>query len=239
MLLRMMMAANKGGLPGPPDPNFSDVALLLHNEGANGSATFTDNSPSPKTAIVGAGAVISTAQFKFGSSSHFNNADNQNVHYASHADFGFGSGDFTLECFARASNTSSRLNTLIDTRNGSATGITVFIGGGIFTVPANSIGVSSNTGILATGGTISADTWFHIAITRSGTTLRGFVDGVQAFSVTDARTYAAASTCYIGSSFGLDSFQGMGGYIDEVRITKGVARYTSTFTPPAAPFPDH
>jgi hypothetical protein len=224
----------------PSDPNFSNVVLLCHMEGANGGATFTDSSSSAKTITVLTGTTNSNTQVKFGSTSCFiTGSDSGGLSLASSADFGFGAGDFTIEAWCYATNVTSRLNTIFDCRLSGATGVQLFIGGGAYTVAASSIGCSSNTGILATGTGVSANTWLHCALTRSGTTLRGFVGGAQAFSVTDSRTYASSAAVYIGRDPNGTSLQGFGGYLDDVRVTKGVARYTANFTPPTAAFPDH
>jgi hypothetical protein len=223
---------------GPSDPNFSNVVLLLHMEGSNGGTSFPDSSSSAHSCTGLTSTSTSTTQVKFGSTSCFVNSDSGGVSVGASSDFGFGTGDFTIEAWCYATNVTSRLNTIFDCRV-SGTGVQLFIGGGAFTVPASSIGCSSNTGILATGTGVSANTWLHCALTRSGTTLRGFVGGTQAFSVTDSRTYASSTAIYVGRDNAGTSLQGFGGYLDDVRVTKGVARYTSNFTPPTATFPDH
>lgn len=220
----------------PTDPDFDDVVALLHFDGEDESTTFTD--VTGKTWTAAGDAQLDTAQKKFGTASLSLDGTGDYISAESAADFGFGDGDYTLECWARASNVTTRVNGLLDTRTAANTGVQFFFGGGQFTVPASRIGCSSNTGILATGGTVSANTWHHVAIAREGTTIRGFVDGALAFSVTDSRTYAAASTCFVGADYAGTAAQRFGGHIDDVRITKGLARYTEAFTPPAAPFPD-
>jgi hypothetical protein len=235
-----LLLADAGG-GGATDTYYSSVTLLLHGEGSNHSTTFTDNSSSPKTpSVSGSGAVeISTSQSKYGSASISTNATAVALDYASNAGFGFGSGDYTLEAFVRSSNTSSQINTIFDTRNGSTTGVQFWMGGGVASQPGNVLGCSSNTAVMATGGTVSANTWIHCALCRSGTTLRGFVDGVQAFSITDSRTYASSAPCRLLGDYASSSGQFMlSSFLDEVRITNGVARYTANFTPPSSAFPN-
>jgi hypothetical protein len=224
------------------DPYYANVSLLLHCEGSNGGTTFTDNSPSPKTpTISGTGSITtSTTHAKYGSTGIWVNSATAAVamDYATDAGFGFGSGDFTMEAFVYSNNTSSLINTIFDTRDGSHTGICFWMGGGVFSQPANVLGISSNSAVLATGGTVAANTWVHLAIARSGTTLKGFVDGVQAFSITDSRTYASSAPCRFGLDYAATAAQNLLGYVDELRITKGVARYTTGFTPPSSAFPN-
>lgn len=73
------------------------------------------------------------------------------------------------------------------------------------------------------------DRWPHYIMVRSGSTLRVYVDGVQKYSCTDTTNFNAAGPMYIGAfSGGNWSF---GGNFDEVRLSKGIARWTSDFTP--------
>ena len=86
----------------------------------------------------------------------------------------------------------------------------------------------------------SANTWYYVAVTRSGNTFKLFRDGVQnGATVTNAGSCpATASTgaLYVGAEVG-GGFANWNGYIDDLRITKGYARYTSNFTPPTTAFP--
>src|SRR6185437_4647016 len=89
-----------------------------------------------------------------------------------------------------------------------------------------------------TGAALSANTWYHVAFVRSGNTITAYVNGVQYGSpVTDSSTATFNNQVFIGSY--ADSYGKFQGYIDELRVTKGVARYLANFTPPNAPFPNH
>lgn len=238
-LLAAVIAASRRraiGGGGPGDPFWANVSSLLHFDGADASTTFTDQTG--KTWAAFGSAQLDDAQFKFTPTSGLFIATTSFISTASDAGFGFGAGDYTLECFARANNVTTRVNGIFDTRTGSNTGTQFFFGGGAFGVPASRIGFSSNTAVIATGGTVTANTWHHVALARQGTTVRGFIDGVQAFSATDSRTYASASTCFIGADFAGTTGQRFDGWIDDARITKGVARYTANFAPPNGPFPN-
>jgi len=82
----------------------------------------------------------------------------------------------------------------------------------------------------------SLDTWHHVAVTRAGTAVKVFLDGAVVGTGTSSATFLSASSCRIGGASWGSSING--GYVDEVRITNGIARYTAAFTPPDAPFPD-
>jgi len=88
-----------------------------------------------------------------------------------------------------------------------------------------------------TAPTVPADEWVHVAVTFDGTTFRLFVNGVLGDSGTKTVNSAGSSTRnYINRDIAV----GIGGecWLDNFRITDGVARYTSNFTPPTKAFPD-
>jgi hypothetical protein len=92
-------------------------------------------------------------------------------------------------------------------------------------------------------GTFALNTWHHIAVSRSGSSIRAFANGTQAGSTatnTDAFTHNKAGNrpLRIGELNDGTYLFGVNGYIDDIRITKGVARYTASFTPPTEPFPN-
>jgi hypothetical protein len=76
-------------------------------------------------------------------------------------------------------------------------------------------------------------TWQYIAIARSGTTLKGYVNGSSVVTTTSTYNFSAVTNTYIGSNPSTGS-QDFNGYLDDLRITKGYARYTSNFTPPTS-----
>ena len=81
------------------------------------------------------------------------------------------------------------------------------------------------------------DTWHHVAFTRLGTSYNVWVDGVSSATSTFSGLSGASGTSYIGYR-GSDTIELLDGRIDDLRITKGVCRYTGAFTPPTAAFPD-
>lgn len=100
--------------------------------------------------------------------------------------------------------------------------------------------IGSELGSTGRIGTITLNTWNHLAVTRSGNVYRGFVNGVQGYTQTLSLTPYDTGTrgLAIGSNYSTTWGSGtpanvVNGYIDDLRITQGVARYTSNFTPPA------
>lgn len=225
-----------GGGGGDGDPYFANVTSLLHFDGADGSTTITDNIGNVWT--VNGNAQIDTAQSKFGGASMLLDGTGDWINSGSAAAFGFGAGDFTIEGWFRPSSLAAANICLLDTRTGANEGIAIYASG---SAVGNTFSAYSNAGPIG-GGDVDVfivNTWSHFAVVRQGTTVRGYLDGVQAFNGTDARTYASASTCVIGDNY-LAPSQPAAGWLDDFRITKGVCRYPdgTTFTVPAAPFPD-
>jgi hypothetical protein len=221
----------------PVDPQFGSVSLLLHGDGTNGSTTITDSSPTPKTVTAVGNAQISTAQSKFGGSSLFFNNDSANAITApSSAAFAFDTNDFTVEAwiYQLAQNSFSAL---LEIGNHQLSDSVLFITG------LNGFQIYSGAFFGSVGNVLSLNTWQHVAYSRSGTTLRMFLNGNLTSSATFANNLTNTSNFSVGFPkgyipTGANSVYPFNGYIDDLRITKGVARYTANFTPPTAPFPD-
>lgn len=202
------------------DPYWSSVASLLHFDGGNGSTTFTDETG--KTWTGNGAAQISTAQSVFGGSSLRLNGSGT-ISTASSADFAYGTGDFSWECRVR-----------FDSLTGNQYIIDHGVNGGTLQHYGNLSYYNPSAGVLS-GPTLVANTWYAIAVVRVGglTTLR--VDGVVVSLGVDGHNYGAQKVT-IGE-YGGGGYR-MTGYIDEFRITRGIARYTSDFAPPTQPFPN-
>jgi hypothetical protein len=89
--------------------------------------------------------------------------------------------------------------------------------------------------VLCTTPTVTTGQWYHVAFVRSGTTLTPYLDGVASTTATTSATFTTSATNLRVGRYWSGDFDG---YIDDLRITKGVARYTSNFTPTTVAFPD-
>lgn len=217
------------------DPYFSSVASLLHFEGSNGSTTFTD--VKGKTWTASGNAQISTAKAQFGTASGAFDGTGDFVTGPSHADFGFGTGDWTIE-FWMNRNPAGGDQCIFDNRNASNAGVAIYAG---VSASSDTVCVANNSGVIISNIlSPTAGTWYHIAVVRDSGVLRAYANGVRSGSAqpTDTRTYASTPVPVLGTNY-LNS-QGFNGYLDDLRITKGVCRYPSgtTFSVPAAAFPD-
>ena len=139
-----------------------------------------------------------------------------------------GTGDYTIEAWVYR-NAAGVLHSLI-CKGAAATGWLLQINTSnqlVFTV--------TSTAILTSTTTIAATTWTFVTVTRSGTSTRLFVGGNLEATATDSTNFNQTNALFVGSD--RSNANGLNGYLDDIRITKGVARYTATFTPPTATFP--
>lgn len=225
----------------PSDPYWSYTSLLLHGDGTHGSTTFIDECGKTVTSPSGNAQII-TSDYKFGTGciDFINHADGR-LDVADNADWNFGAGDFTIEFWVkqismRASNAQAIVNKRTDS------GVR---GPFAILIPTNTRKVqlllakttaSYDVNIQTPGNVLASDTWNHVACVRSGTNVYLFVNGVlEASSTLSGALVVNTDPLRFGdTATGTDlSF---GGRLDEIRITKGVARYTTNFTPPTEAF---
>lgn len=216
----------------PQDADFANVSALLHMDGSNDGTTFVDVTGKTVTRV--GGVVTKTATKRFGTASAYFEGSDDYLTLADTAALNFGTGDFTVESWvyaAKASQTASFPRLLAKGNFGTT--------GGWNLVYIKSTGelyfdiyTPSAVGFLV--GTLPDNTWTHVAACRSGSTVHTFLDGVSGASSSNSTNLINTSTLAIGAEpAGTGDFLG---YLDEIRLTKGVARYTSVFSPPAAAF---
>jgi len=209
------------------------------------NASIIDNAMMNDLETVG-NAQISTSVSKFGGGSMAFDGTGDWLVTRYNPNLELGSGDFTVEAWVYFSTLPSNAAAAIvsygdsdntprwllyyDSRTGSANGLRFSV-----------INGSGSAIILVEGGGTSgwaANTWYHVAVTRSGSSWKLFRDGTQTGStLTDSDSIPTASNN--GLVVGAEPNGGipLTGYIDDLRITKGVARYTANFTPPTQAFP--
>lgn len=219
---------------GTGDPYWANVVSLLHFDGADGSKTITDEITT-NTWRCGNAVALDTSQVKFGTAAlqfpSLSVANNLNGP-ANLSPFG---GDFTAEfwvypiqnsssfsaCFFGVDKTSGPRGFQIDWQTDNTV----------------SVAVAGVTTTIKSTNTINLNAWNHVAACASGTTMYVCLNGV----VTTGAWVVGAGNTGLALTFGthLDGVTNFLGSFDEFRLTKGVARYTSSFTPPTAPFPNH
>ena len=219
------------------DVYYPQTVLLAPFEGTNGSTSISDLSTrNHSSTFSGSSLSISTSQSKFGSSSLYHNnqsSTTDHVSFGSHSDFLINQNtEYTLEFWYRARDTTSGIPVLGYGTYNSAIQFQMYATGDgviLFKQGSGSWGWGS---INITGGTLTVDTWKHIAVVRNAGTLTVYVDGTSIGSASTGNWGGSTGTLRIGTYFG-DARAGYF-YMDDLRITKGIARYTSNFTPPTA-----
>lgn len=230
--------------PAPPPPaadNYSDyVTLLLHMEGANGSTTFTDSSTNNYTVTPGGDAKISTAQSKWGSGSGSfdGTGDFLTIPKSTYLVPG-ANADFTFEGWVYLTATPNSQSAQImgfHTYGSNADWILAVNSSLQALLYFNSGGTFVNTTNL-----VSLNSWTHIAASRSGTgsnNLKVFVNGIgQSFTSNNSTGFNGPNFLSIGADVTGNNAV-FTGYMEDLRITNGVGRYTANFTPPTAQLPN-
>ena len=226
------------GQPVPNDPNFAFNSLLLHGNGANGSTVITDSSGSPKTVTAVGNAQISTAiADPFGNSTGVIAFDGTGDYLTtqSSSESNFGSSNFTIEFWIKSTKAGRQ-----DPVGWNFYFTDAGWAGLIFNLSTSSMAwyENANPRISATSTGWNNGNWNHVAVARSSNSVRMFLNGSQVGSTyTTSFSYGRDASGFIIGDI-TTTAGSVDGYIDELRITKGVARYTANFTPPTAPFPD-
>ena len=209
----------------------TDVSLLLHMDGTNGSTTFTDSGPNALAVTAFGNAQISTTQSQYGGASGYFDGTGDYITYSSASLFDF-SEDFTIEGWWNF------------TQINQYQGFTILFCG----IELDRIQLATVSGAveLYWGGPLISysiassgflNTWTHFAVTRSGTAVKLWINGLNVASATKTTTIDVSGIS-LSSQLNNGGYHGyFNGYVDEFRVTKGVARYTSTFTP-TGPFPN-
>jgi hypothetical protein len=211
-----------------------NIVSLLNFEGANNSYTITDETGKAWTSSDGSSAYITTSAAKFGSSSL--RIDNTSyISTPDHNDFHF-TGDFTIQFFLRPDRLSG-VEALAGqwTGSGDRSWIIYKIDSGLqFSYSTD--GVSSVNAFSVSTGAFTNTDWSHVAICRSGNTIRGFIDGQQVGTdATFAGSFYNSTHAVEIGMVAADSYGQYHGRMDYFRVDNGVALYKANFTPPTAP----
>lgn len=206
------------------DPYWSNVIFLLRH---NGSA-FVDASDQGKSVTATGSVGLTTGPFAGTSAAVFDGNAGKYL-TVSGSDFNFGVGDFTAEAWIYPESFSS-IHTYISTYGGTGTWLLQHRGGGFVWGHGDNQPISERA-------YSTLNTWVHVAVTRSGSTLKMFYNGVQqGASATNSDNLSTTNPLLIGTL--INNVQHARARLSEIRITKTVARYTENFTAPTQPFPD-
>jgi hypothetical protein len=221
--------------------------LMLHMDGADGGTTFTDSSTNQaaKTVTAAGSAHTEIDQFKFGTASgQFNgNTTNDYLTTPSSTDFNFGSGDFTIDCWIRSADVTNWASD-----RGAIIGWPVAAGAEslVFGIrdTAYTFWFTASDGVTAcdvraSGVSFSNNTWYHVAVVRASGVVTFYKDGIAQTNTTNSNPNlnlpAISNSVVIGNqNVGTPAQNNsFNGFIDELRVSKGIARWTGNFTPPS------
>lgn len=234
----------------PPTTAFTSDAntkLLLHFDGGEGSVAFTDSGNTTHTVtangnaiqVIGHGADAAgnvkteNTAYKFGSTSAYFDGTGDYISLAGSNDWDIGANadSYTVDFWVRF-DTHAGTEQLINTYGIDSKGWFLRHGHGVgFT-----FGIYNSAWIVLVegGGEITDSDWHHVALVKDVNDYDIYVDGTSVNSATDSDRYSTSNSLTIGDSEG--SSEPFTGYIDELRISKGIARWTANFTPPNAAY---
>jgi len=221
----------------------ANTKLLLHFEGADESTDFTDSSDSGHADTAINDAQIDTAQKYFNDASGLFDGTGDCVLYPNHVDWDRGAGHYTIDCRVRL-NANGKVQWIV-AKNSAPTYYQI----GFFINASNFLcGRCDKTAgptifnSVASNRALAVDTWYHVAMVINRTTnkMMLFVNGFECTYSTqdtiDGTAYTNTVPLIIGSVREDGSQANFDGWIDELRMSKGIMRWSSNFTPPNAPY---
>jgi hypothetical protein len=215
----------------------SYTKLLLHFDEGNGATTFPDSSGNSVSITRYGNTVQSTTQYKWISSAYFDGSGDYLRH--TYTGFALGTSSFTVDAwvYLNAMPTSDSWPSEwashvvlwgVGTFN-QADGCNMIIGKTKLIIQSNDGQVISATHGMSTGQ------WYHLAYVRDGTSFLLFVNGTQiGTTVTSSASMGTGAYSFIGCETGQGAY--LNGYMEELRVSIGIARWTSNFTPPTGEY---
>jgi hypothetical protein len=213
-------------------------------DGTNGGTTFTDESATIKgsgsaKSFTVTSTTTSTSQSKFYGSSGSFDGTNSILTIANNADFSFGTTDFTVECWVYPTSFAGANGArMVMSQGGSA--FNDASGWNLLITNTGTVGayVRGGTAVSITStNAVSINAWGHIALCKDANGTSLYINGILgAFSATSPGSVTSGSPFYIGRSQGGggEYFGRYQGFMNDVRIYKGVAKYTGNFNPPSS-----
>ena len=222
----------------PTPANYSTAPSLLLNFA---NAAIVDSTGANDIVTIGSATVTSSSKYGSGALTFNGTTDRLEISGPSAQSSGSaglyglapslipGTKDFTVEYWLNTRTGNDNYHRIVSSSNGA-------FSGGTFCM-RHQPGSFLFSGQLSYSTDFTLNTWTHVAYTRQGATGRGFINGRQVGICTDSTNYTEAIQ-YVGSFYSAGAGEYFSGQLDDVRITMGVARYQSDFTPPARALPE-
>lgn len=216
------------------------TSLLVHGDGADASTSFSDASGLGNTVTASGNAQVDTAQSKFGGASVLFDGTGDYLSSTATTSYVFGTGDFTVDFWVRPNGNLSTTPGMHLIGNRA-------VGCGETSWNIESYGATNNIQMHTcntivfddTDNLVTGSAWNHIAWVRSGTTGYLFINGTLVEQVTDSRNYSTSAAVMIGQDGYGGTTANLNGWMDEIRVSKGIARWTANFTPDTSPYADN
>jgi hypothetical protein len=235
---------SSSGITTLPDAYAQNLVLALplaNITGVGNSFTNDRNTQIRSISLVGGGTAktitntgvstvaISTSKW-YGNTANFVSASSQYLTAGTSTDYVFGTGDFTVECWAYFNSLQAE-NALVSMHNGDSNWV----------IKATSSNLLIYTGSTNVTGSLAISTgkWYHFAVTRQSSTLKLWINGNNDTSATVTNNYTISNTLYIGAQQNNPAATYLNGYLQDVKIYNGLAKYTTNFTPPPPMFGDY
>ena len=214
-----------GGIPIEAYTSDSFTKLLLHMDGSDASTTFTDDGDTGHTVTAIGNAQIDTAESVFGGASGLFDGTGDYLTVPDSDDWNFADGDFTIDLRVRFNSVAGQFGHLasqfVDNNDQWK-----FLADGtdlIFQVRSGGVAIIN----IIRAWIPVVDTWYYVVLVRTGDDFKFFIDGVQlGTTATDSSTFPDYSAVL---QVGKSQDGELNGWIDEFRISKGVARFTTDF----------
>jgi len=219
--------------PTQPLTAVTNTKLLLNTTTIPSTSAFTDSGPN-NFSVTSSGTVTSTTQTPIKPNGYynyyFNNTGPDFIMASPSASYQL-TGDFTIECWIYGIGIGAAqfgIVTLTNATSSGTNGLTIFLD------------TSSRLGFFVNGtstltysatNTILANTWYHIALVRSGSTNTMYVNGSSVSTSATTPTWPATPSIGVGRFYNDNTTLTWNGYITNLRIVKGTAVYTANFTP--------
>ena len=220
------------------DPHWQHVGLLMHMDGVNNGTVFPDETG--KTITRNGGPVTSTSQKKFSTAAAYFDGLNNNALVAPPINL---TSNFTVEGWVHPTSLAGYIPVMgqWEQQDGKGSWLVAISESRIIFALGS---YSPQTSLMTSSIVLNANTWNHFAIVKDGNIFKTFINGTVTSTASFAGSGLSLPTVnttigqYYGrvGAIGADGTTSFRGYMDEIRITNGVSRYTSDFTPATGPF---
>jgi hypothetical protein len=212
--------------PTAPLTAVTNTSLLLN---ATNAGIYDATAKNDVTTV--SNAQVSTAQSQFGGSSMLFNGTTDYLTTVDKPIAQLGTGNFTIEMWVYP---ASSISLQIFIRKGAGADGFLFQTRSSGASNTLSFWISNGASPICEGGSLTLNAWQHLAVVRSSGTITIYKNGTSVASAANSTNFIASGAAV---TVGTDTTNYLNGYMDDLRITKGIARYTANFTPPTAPFP--